>query len=157
LQSTEQISPLERGIRGVLVRSNTAMRRRIIPYDPRLKEVARRLRKQCTPAEVALWKHLRRKRVRGFDFHRQKPLDAYVVDFFCNELMLAIEIDGCSHEARQNSDRDRQARLESLGVRFLRFSETEVRQNLAGVVNAIEEWIDRHTPPLGHPSQEGKP
>lgn len=67
-------------------------RRKIIPYNPALKEKARELRNNSTKTEILLWLNLKGKQMRGYDFHRQKPIDNYIVDFFCNELMLAIEI-----------------------------------------------------------------
>jgi very-short-patch-repair endonuclease len=57
----------------------------------------------------------------GYDFHRQKPLNEYIVDFFCNEIMLAIEIDGESHFGKEDHDETQQKKLENLGIRFLRF------------------------------------
>ena len=148
-------TPLKRGEGTESGDGGNMTRRSIIPYDPRLKERARELRSRPTWAEVALWKHLRGKQVGGCDFHRQKPLDAFIVDFFCAELMLAVEIDGSSHGDRQVEDTARQRRLESLGVRFLRFSEREVLGNVTGVVTVIRGWIEEHTPASGRPSQEG--
>ena len=66
------------------------MKRRVIPYNPNLKKRAKYLRKNSTLSEVLLWNHLKGGQMMGYDFHRQKPLDRYVVDFFCSELMLAI-------------------------------------------------------------------
>jgi len=77
------------------------MRRKIIPYNPSLKEKARQLRNNATVTEIVLWKFLKSRQMCGYDFHRQKPLGEYIVDFFCNELMLAIEIDGPSHEGQE--------------------------------------------------------
>lgn len=77
----------------------------------------------------------------GYDFHRQKPLGNYVVDFFCNELALVIEIDGDSHLHNYQADVKRQKKLESLGVHFLRFDDFDVKQNTEAVLNAIEDWI----------------
>jgi len=79
----------------------------------------------------------------GYDFHRQKPLDQFIVDFYCNELNLAIEIDGGSHESNKAQEKDvaRQKRLESLGVKFLRFKESDLRKNTRAVLKTIEEWI----------------
>ncbi len=121
------------------------MRRTIIPYDPRLKKVAKRLRNNATLAERVLWQQLKSRQIRNCDFHRQKPLDMYIVDFYCHELNLAIEVDGITHVDKEAEDRDRQRRLESLGVSFLRFLDSDVRTNTDGVVGAIEEWIDRRT------------
>jgi very-short-patch-repair endonuclease len=67
-------------------------RRKIIPYNPKLKEYARQLRNNSTRSEIILWKYLKGKQMLGYDFHRQKPIDNYIVDFFCSELMLAIEL-----------------------------------------------------------------
>jgi very-short-patch-repair endonuclease len=117
-------------------------RRKIIPYNPKLKEVARKLRNNSTLSEVLLWRKIKGKQMRGFDFHRQKPLDNFIVDFFCNELMLAIEIDGISHKEKYKADYERQKKLESLGVRFLRFSDIEVKKDMNQVLNIIEKWID---------------
>jgi very-short-patch-repair endonuclease len=128
------------------------MRRKIIPYNPALRQLARQLRKQSTLSEVLLWQQLNGKQLMGYDFHRQKPIDNYIVDFFCHELMLAIEIDGCTHNDKVECDLNREQRLGQLGVRVLRFQDTDVKQNLSGVLDAIAGWIKEHTP---NPSQEG--
>ena len=80
--------------------------------------------------------------MKGYDFHRQKPIGNYIVDFFCNELMLAIEIDGMSHDEKIDEDLKRQKQIESFGISFLRFNDLDVKKNMEGVVVAIEEWID---------------
>jgi very-short-patch-repair endonuclease len=79
----------------------------------------------------------------GYDFHRQKPIDGYIVDFFCNELMLAVEIDGVSHDFEEVYVKDnvRQQRLESFGVHFLRFDDREVKKDINNVLQSIENWI----------------
>jgi very-short-patch-repair endonuclease len=124
------------------------MRYVILPYKPYLKDLARQLRRNMTPGEVVLWKHLKGKQVLGYDFDRQRPIDCFIVDFYCKELMLAIEIDGSSHDsaAAQAKDAERQAKLEALGVRFLRFREGEVCHKTTAVVAKIEAWIlQNHT------------
>ena len=124
------------------------MRRKIIQYNPRLKERARYLRQHMTRAEVLLWQQLRARQMEGHDFDRQRPIDEYIVDFFSKDLMLAIEVDGVTHDSAtgQQHDRRRQQRLEALGVRFLRFQDEEVRQNLEGVLAVIRRWV-RGNPP----------
>jgi very-short-patch-repair endonuclease len=97
-----------------------------------------------TLSEVLLWNEPRRKQMLGYDFHRQKPIDAFVVDFFCPRLSLAIEIDGASHEGRQEADSERQRDIERYGISFLRFPDREVKQNLNGVLECIREWIVAH-------------
>ncbi|MFH1051061.1 MAG: endonuclease domain-containing protein [bacterium] len=121
-------------------------KRNIIWYNPVLSEKARKLRNESTKSEIILWKYLKGKQMLGYDFHRQKPLNNYIVDFFCNELMLAIEIDGSSHDSneRQVEDKDRQEILEELGIRFLRFRDVEVKQNIEKVVDEIKGWILRN-------------
>ncbi len=125
------------------------MRRRIIHYDPQLKERARELRNNSTLSEILLWRVLKGKQIRGYDFHRQKPIDKYIVDFYCPDLFLAIEIDGFSHFGKGVYDDHRQKRIESLGVHFLRFTDSDVKTDLCGVVTAIEQWIDEHAKTIG--------
>ena len=120
------------------------MRRKIIPYNYYLKETARKLRKDSTLTEIMLWHELKRRKLRGFDFDRQRPIDNYIVDFYCKDLQLAIEIDGESHYGNEDADETRQKKLESLGVRFLRFDDSEVRFKLDKVVSDIEKWIDEN-------------
>ena len=121
-----------------------------IHYNPKLKELARKLRNESTLAEILLWQHLKKKQMRGYDFHRQKPIGDYIVDFFCPEMKLIIEIDGEIHSGKTEKDRLRQKRLESLGFHLLRFLDSDVKQNIRGVLAAIEEWIKirekQHTP-----------
>ena len=120
-------------------------RRKIIPYNPKLKELARKLRNNSTFTEILLWDYLKGKRMCGYDFDRQKPIDNYIVDFYCKDLMLAIEIDGESHYGRENKDEKRDKRLNRLGVTVLRFDDLDVRYDLEKVVDKIEEWIKENT------------
>ncbi|HAX49139.1 MAG TPA: DUF559 domain-containing protein [Ignavibacteria bacterium] len=121
------------------------IKRKIIPYNPRLKEVARKLRKQGILSEVLLWNELKGKKL-GYDFHRQKPIDEFVVDFYCAELNLVIEIDGISHADKYDEDTKRQSILEEFELSFLRYDDKEVKNNLGSVVEDIKEWIKKHTP-----------
>lgn len=88
-----------------------------------------------------LWMLLKKRQRCGYDFHRQRPVDRYILDFFAPKLMLAVEIDGETHRFREEEDAERQRRFESLGIRFLRFGEHEVRTNAAGAAAIIDEWI----------------
>jgi very-short-patch-repair endonuclease len=85
--------------------------------------------------------------LRGYDFDRQRPVDEYIVDFFCKDLLLAIEIDGASHDHPDAylEDLHRQQRLESLGIRLLRFTDHDVHRDPAAVARAIEDWISRQS------------
>lgn len=120
------------------------MRGKFLPYYPWLKEIARRLRNNMTVTEIMLWQRLKGKQIRGYDFHRQKPIDRYVVDFFCPRLKLVLEIDGSSHEGKLERDGIRQKELEQYGLTFLRFNDLQVKRNLDEVVAVIEEWIIDH-------------
>ena len=122
-------------------------KRRIIPYDPRLKKLARRLRSNMTPAEKRLWKRLRRKQIRGQSFYRQRPIGCYIVDFYCADLLLAVEVDGRSHTGKEKlrADLERQDRLESLGLQVIRFSDQEVMRDIGNVVRGIEGVVDELT------------
>ena len=117
------------------------MKNKIIPYKPYLKDLAKQLRQNSTLSEVILWKELKSRQLLGYDFDRQKPLDSFIVDFYCKELQLAIEVDGDSHDYSFEADSKRQAALEELGVRFLRFDDREVKQELSNVLRTIEAWI----------------
>ena len=90
-------------------------------------------------------------------FHRQKPLGENVVDFYCADLDLIIEIDGVSHTDKYDEDQKRQKILEEFDLSFLWYDDTEVKNNIGSVVENIKEWIKEHTPPtkVGFPSQEG--
>ena len=122
------------------------MKRKIIPYNPKLKSLAKSLRKNMTFAEVLLWNELKQKKMMGYDFDRQRPIDEYIVDFYCKDLQLAIEIDGISHDYEEviENDKIRQKRLESLGVHFLRFDDREVRNDRRNVLRTIEHWIEEY-------------
>jgi very-short-patch-repair endonuclease len=95
-----------------------------------------------TLPEVILWKKLRKKQL-GFKFHRQTPMIHYVVDFYCHELKLAIEVDGKVHNHPEVSTKDleRQQEIETYGVQFLRFENKEAKYNLDDVIQTIEDWI----------------
>jgi very-short-patch-repair endonuclease len=116
---------------------------KIHPYNPDLKILARKLRKNMTLGEVLLWQKVRDRQL-GFQFHRQVPLYRYIVDFYCHELQLAIEIDGSSHNHPDIAIKDlsRQEELEKHGIHFLRFEEKEIRRSINDVLDVIERWIE---------------
>ena len=114
-----------------------------IYYNSKLKEKARQLRNNSTKSEIKLWCCLKGKQFFGYDFHRQKPIDNYIVDFFCNRLKLAIECDGYSHQLEEvyNKDVQKTARLNSFGISVLRFSDNQILEDLNNVLVAIEIYI----------------
>jgi very-short-patch-repair endonuclease len=118
----------------------------IIPYRKDLKLLARRLRKNSTLSEVLLWNEIKRKRVHGYEFHRQVPLLDYIVDFYCHELRLIIEIDGSSHDDPdvQANDEIRQSTLEEYNLRFLRYDDLDVKKDISWVVADIYRWVEEY-------------
>jgi very-short-patch-repair endonuclease len=118
-------------------------RKKIIPYNPKLKELARNLRNRSTLSEVLLWQQLKSRQIRGYKLLRQKPIDAYIVDFFCQGLILAIEIDGETHNYKISADRVRQNRLGVLGIKVLRFLDIDIKRNMDGVLKMIHKYIEK--------------
>jgi len=116
------------------------MKNKIIPYNPELKFLARQLRKNSTLPEVLLWQNIKQ-RALGVQFHRQVPMLNYIVDFYCHEIGLAIEIDGKTHEDSFLYDAKRQGEIEGYGINFIRFSNEEIKKNMFSVLLALEEKI----------------
>ena len=126
---------------------------------PSEKEKRRILRNNMPKAEVMLWKKLKGKQVNGHRFRRQYSIGRYIVDFFCPELKLAVEIDGDSHfmdEASKESDRKRQVFIEKQGISFLRFTNIEVYRELEGVLMTIENFGKKKATPPGPPLAKGR-
>jgi very-short-patch-repair endonuclease len=128
-------------------------RRKIFPYNPKLKVFSLELRNNATETEIYLWLKLKGKQMYGYDFHRQKPIDNYILDFFCYELLLGIEIDGYSHEFLEVYEKDchKEKRMNSFGITILRFSDEQVLRDMENVIRAIEFYIyeyEKHTPNL---------
>lgn len=120
------------------------MRREIIPYNPKLKELARQLRNNSTKSEIRLWQYLKGKQMMGYDFHRQKPLLNFIADFFCHELKLVIELDGYTHQFEEVIAKDemKQSELEEIGLTVLRFTDEEVMKDINNVLRTIEIYIE---------------
>lgn len=119
------------------------MKRPIIPYNPKLKKLARKLRNNSTKSEIILWQHLKGKQMQGFDFHRQRPVDKFIVDFICSELWLVIELDGYTHllDEQANADLKRENRLRKLGLKVIRFWNKEILEDIDTVLSAIEHEV----------------
>lgn len=136
------------GVKKLLAEGNTSINLNafaqsgILKYSPKLKQTAHDLRYAENHPEVLLWNELKRDAL-GADFHRQKPIGSFVVDFFCSELMLAIEIDGKIHDDEKVAayDAERQQKLEACGIVFLRFDAKDVFQNRAWVVEEIQNYV----------------
>ena len=128
---------------------------------PTILKHARELRRQMTPQERKLWRHLRGKQLYGIKFRRQHPIDRFILDFFCYEHNLAVEIDGHSHYQPNQLEYD-QARTERLahrGIRVIRFTNRDVDTNIEGVLNEIARACgvgDELSPPPLTPPPGGR-
>jgi very-short-patch-repair endonuclease len=120
------------------------MKRAIIPYNRNLKELAKKLRRNMTYSEVMLWNEIKNGKLKGYDFDRQRPIGNYIVDFYCKDLQLALEVDGISHTDPAVAKRDiiRQKELEKAGVHFLRFDALLVLNKVEAAVKEIGKWIE---------------
>jgi very-short-patch-repair endonuclease len=104
---------------------------------------ARRNRKSPTRAEAILWKHLRNRKLKGCKFRRQHPLSNYVLDFYCSDCLLVVEVDGQYHNSPEQiiSDRIRTEALSKLGIEVIRFTNDQVLKNLEQVLQTIVERL----------------
>ena len=112
-------------------------------YNPKLKEHSRSLRVSMTDAEQALWYWVRRTQIQGMQFYRQKPLLAFIVDFYCPAAKLVIEIDGSQHfeTEHQAKDQARDAALVGIGLKVLRFDNRQVLLEMDAVLAMIDEMV----------------
>ena len=121
-----------------------------IHYNPKLKELSRELRKNATFSERILWKYLRAGQLKGYRFLRQKPIDEFIVDFYCKKVRLIIEIDGVTHNGKQSYDERRENRLRKLGFNVLKLDGYYILKNITGALelfmSCIEE-IENETSP----------
>jgi|MDTD01.3.fsa_nt_gb very-short-patch-repair endonuclease len=131
------------------------MRNNQIHNRPYLKDIRRELRKEPTEAEAFLWKILRGKNINGRKFRRQHSIENYIVDFYCAEEKLVIELDGKIHLNQKEMDFERDKRLKELGYNVLRFENERVFRELEKVVCIIEanfktinKFGSELTPPL---------
>lgn len=133
----------------VLVRNTKAYQS--LPFNPALRDKAKALRKAGILHEALLWLELKSKKLNGLDFDRQKIIGNYIVDFYCAEKAVVIEVDGSSHDNKQLEDAQRDEYLRSLGLTVIRLLAKDVLQNLDGVVALLT-----HHPALsGTPPKEG--
>ena len=107
----------------------------------KLYQYGRELRQESTEAEKLLWTELRNRKLNGLKFRRQHPLDKFIVDFYCNEKKLVVELDGGVHDKKINKEYDeaRTAMLAGLSVFVLRFKNEDVINNLKGVLGGISD------------------
>jgi len=120
-------------------------------------EFARKLRRDSTDAEAKVWRQLRSRQFGGAKFRRQHPLGPYILDFYCHEHSLVIEVDGGQHYDKDQARRDveRTSWLEARGLRILRFSNLEVLNEIESVLERIRLELEPGGPSL-EPSARGR-
>ncbi len=111
-----------------------------LPYNPELRQRARDLRKAGNLAEVLFWKQVRNKSFKGLDFDRQKIIGNYIVDFYCPNCQVVVEIDGASHNDKQDYDARRNEYLKSIGLTVIHFTDYEVKEN----IDSVMQFLDVH-------------
>ncbi|MEX0782115.1 MAG: endonuclease domain-containing protein [Dehalococcoidia bacterium] len=119
---------------------------------------ARRLRRELTATEATLWEALRDKRLNGLKFRRQHPVGRFVIDFYCADVGVAVEVDGDVHlsPVQRVADADRQRTLEDHGIQFLRFTNDAVQHRLNAVLSQISDACSaRPAPPLRERAERG--
>ena len=115
--------------------------RGVFKYSLKLTELARELRKNPTPMEKKLWENFLKERPQGFKFLRQKPIGKYILDFYCSELLLAVEVDGKIHETRKEYDQERDDFLNECGIKVIRIPNYAVENDFDTVKKTISELI----------------
>ncbi len=115
----------------------------MLSYNKRLKQFSRNLRKNMTEAEKLLWSKIRRKQLKGLQFYRQKIIGNYIVDFYCPESKLIIEVDGGQHYGTEGKNKDhiRDDYMKKTGISVLRFSDRDVLKQIDSVIEEIWRQI----------------
>ncbi|MCF8367897.1 MAG: endonuclease domain-containing protein [Bacteroidales bacterium] len=132
-------------------------------YNKKLQPFARQLRENMTKAEACLWKYaLKAGKLSSWQFRRQRPVLNYIADFMCKELLLIIEVDGITHLFEETVAKDirKEKDLEAVGFKVLRFTDSEVLNDISNVIRTIEYWAEVRREMLGipppDPRQRGK-
>ena len=108
-----------------------------LPYNPSLQARARELRKAGNLSEVLFWNAVKKRQLHGLDFDRQRIIGHYIVDFYCHQHALVVEIDGYSHSNQGDYDERRDGYLQGLGLQVLHVPDADVKKDLAGVLG----WV----------------
>ncbi len=112
-----------------------------LPYNPRLRERAKELRKAGNIAEIIFWKNVKAGKIYNQDFDRQKIIGNYIVDFYCANLNLVVEIDGSSHDSKSEYDEERDAYLTGLGLQVIHFSDKDVLQTTNKIIEYLKQTV----------------
>jgi very-short-patch-repair endonuclease len=132
-----------------------------LPYNPKLKERAKKLRQAGNLPEVLFWNQVKNKQFKGFDFDRQKIIGNYIVDFYCSNCNVVIEIDGSSHDDKQDYDAARDAYLENIGLTVIHIPVAKIMNNMSGVMEMLYDHPALRAPlqrkGIDHPALKGTP
>lgn len=112
-----------------------------LPFNPKLKQRAKELRKAGNLSEVLFWNQVKNKQFLNLDFDRQKIIGNYIVDFYCKDLGAVVEIDGESHNEKQGYDKERDNYLESFGLKIFHIQDIDIKKNLDGVLGFLRESL----------------
>ncbi len=124
--------------------NNTPIKRNFVqnlPYNPNLKTLAKQKGQGRVLSEVLFWQQVHKRTFHTIDFDRQRIIGNYIVDFYVKTLGLIIEIDGSSHDNKAAYDAERQAYLESFGLKMYRILDFDVKRHLVTVMMALEDFI----------------
>ncbi|MCL2775657.1 MAG: DUF559 domain-containing protein [Oscillospiraceae bacterium] len=108
-----------------------------LPYNPNLKERAKEMRKYGTLSEVLFWNRIKNKQFKSLDFDRQKIIGNYIVDFYCVNCGVVIEIDGSSHEGKEEYDSERDEYLQSLSLNVIHIKDIDIKRNLNRIMEML--------------------
>jgi len=122
-----------------------------LPYNPALRSRAKELRKAGMLHEALFWNQIKSGKLNGLDFDRQKIIGDYIVDFYCAEKNAIVELDGSSHDGKEEYDKKRDDYLISLGLTVIHIGAEDVLNNMEGVV----AFLSNHPALTGTPPQEG--
>jgi very-short-patch-repair endonuclease len=106
-----------------------------------IRSKAKELRNNMTKSEILLWNHIRKRRLNGTHFRRQHPYGIYILDFYCFEANLVIEIDGPIHLDHQEYDIERTKELESSGLKVIRFTNEDIEERIDLVLETIKSCL----------------
>ena len=138
-------------LKGWQTKSDGVVKWNELPFNPELKKRARELRKAGNLSEVLFWNQVKSKQFLGLDFDRQKIIGNYIVDFYCKNLSVIIEIDGISHDGKIEYDKQRDDYFKSLRLKVIHILDSDVKNNLSGTMEFLEREL-KHPVPSGHPS-----
>ena len=157
-------------LKGCQLKADGVVHWKNLPYNPKLKQNARELRKAGNLSEVLFWQRVKNKQFCNLDFDRQKIIGDYIVDFFCRNLGFVLEIDGESHDFEGDYDEERDKYFKSLGLKVFHIQDKDIKRDLDSVMKWLEQEIgnsrsadadsplkEGNTPSLsGHPSERGE-